>query len=125
MFAELLWIELNHYEVTRVMSQRVCDDGRLVLVDGSMYSNSYVFIDLSAPAAFPFTYQLICAAGSRQQDSGEYISRASGGLCESHKASTPSNKNTVNFYGRFHDGLNEPPARDAPPMPTNLLSAIA
>jgi len=65
MFAELLWIELNHYEVTRVMSQRVSDDGRLVLVDGSMYSNSYVFIDLSAPAAFPFTYQLICAAGSR------------------------------------------------------------
>jgi len=28
----------------------------------------------------------------------------------SHKASTPSNKNTVNFDGRFHDGPNEPPA---------------
>ena len=27
----------------------------------------------------------------------------------SHKASTPSNKNTVNFDGRFHDGPNEPP----------------
>ena len=28
----------------------------------------------------------------------------------SHQGNTPTNKNTVNFDGRFHDGPNEPPA---------------
>jgi hypothetical protein len=45
-----------------------------------------------------------------ERESGRCSRLARIGEDWSHKASTPSNKNTVNFDGRFHDGPNEPPA---------------